>query len=165
VCPSVEQNEIDIYRVLTKDRKYTWKWTCSTHGLYVFWKENHPTLRGFFSTKLTFVQFYVNFITSSYSSKQFLDQSECILGFLMYQLFENGAMVRISKWTHWFLGARWRQKQYLLSTVFRFLLLPYGPQTRQLYTDSAGAREVVSAFTLLVDRHMPAGPVSEVFRM
>jgi hypothetical protein len=30
----------------------------------------------------------VNFITSPYSTKQFLDQTECILGFLMYQLFE-----------------------------------------------------------------------------
>jgi hypothetical protein len=87
VCPSVEQNEIDIYCVVTKDGKYTWKWTCSTHGLYVFWKENHPNLR-VFSTKLTFLQFYVNFITSSYSTKQFLDQTECILVFLVYRLFE-----------------------------------------------------------------------------
>jgi hypothetical protein len=83
VCPSVEQNEIDIYCVLIKDGKYTWKWTCSTHGLYVFWKENHPNLC-VFSMKLTFLQFYVNFITSSYSTKQFLDQTECILCLLIY---------------------------------------------------------------------------------
>jgi hypothetical protein len=87
VCPSVEQNEIDMYRVLTKDGKYTRKWTCSTNGLYVFWKENHLNLC-VFSTKLTFLQFYVNFITSSYSTKQFFDQTECILCFLMYQLLE-----------------------------------------------------------------------------
>jgi hypothetical protein len=87
VCPSVEQNEMDIYRVSIKDGKYTLKWTCSTHGLYVFWKKNHPNLCAF-STKLAFLQFYVNLITSSYSTKQFLDQTECILCFLMYQLFE-----------------------------------------------------------------------------
>jgi hypothetical protein len=89
VCPSVEQNEIDIYRVLIKEGKYTLKWTCSTHGLYVFWKENHPNLC-VFSTKLTFLQCYVSFITSSYSTKQLLDQTvcTCILCFLMYQLFE-----------------------------------------------------------------------------
>jgi hypothetical protein len=84
VCSSVEQNEIYIYRVLIKDGKYTGKWTCSTHGLDVFWKENHPNLR-VFSTKLTFLQFYINFITSSYRTKQFSDQTVCILGFLMYQ--------------------------------------------------------------------------------
>ena len=83
VCPSVEQCEIDIYRVLLKDGKYTWKWTCSTHGMYVFWKENHPNLRGF-STKLTFLHFCVNFISFSYSTKQFSDQTGCISGILMY---------------------------------------------------------------------------------
>jgi hypothetical protein len=31
---------------------------------------------------------YVNFITSSYSTRQVLDQIKCILGFLMYQLFD-----------------------------------------------------------------------------
>jgi hypothetical protein len=82
MCPSVEQNEIDIYRVSIKDGKYTWKWTCSMHGLYVFWKENHPNFYAF-SMKLTFLQFYVNFIT-----KQFLDQTKYILCFLMYQLLE-----------------------------------------------------------------------------
>jgi hypothetical protein len=87
VCPSVEQNDIDTYRVLIKDGKYIGKLTCSTHGLNVFWKENHPNLRAF-STKWTFLQFYVNFITSSYRTKQFSDQTVCILGFLMYQLFE-----------------------------------------------------------------------------
>jgi hypothetical protein len=89
VCPSIEQNEIDIYCVLIKDGKYTWKWTCSTNKRYVFWKENHPNLH-FVSTKLTFLQFYVNFITSLYNRKQFLDQTECISSFHMtlYQLFE-----------------------------------------------------------------------------
>jgi hypothetical protein len=87
VCPSVEQNEINIYRVLIKDGKYTWKSTCSTNGLYVSWKENHQNLH-IFSTKLTILQFYVNFITFLYSTKQLLDQTECILGFLMYQIFE-----------------------------------------------------------------------------
>jgi hypothetical protein len=67
VCPSVKQNKIDIYRVLIKYGEYTWKWICSTHGLYVFWKENHPKLR-VFSMKLTFLQLYVNFITSLYST-------------------------------------------------------------------------------------------------
>jgi hypothetical protein len=51
-------------------KKYAWKWTYSTHRLYVFWKENHPNLCAF-STKLTSLQFYVNFINSSYSTKQF----------------------------------------------------------------------------------------------
>jgi hypothetical protein len=81
VCPSVEQNKIVIYRVLIKDEKYTGKWTCSTYGLYVFLKENLPNLC-VFSTKLTFLQFYVNFITSLYSKKQLLDQTGCILCFL-----------------------------------------------------------------------------------
>jgi hypothetical protein len=89
VCPFVEQNEIDIYRVLIKDEKYSWKWTCSTHGLYVFWKENHPNLR-VFSTKLTFLQFYVN----SWSTKGFLDQTKCIWVFVCISYLN--AMVRIS---------------------------------------------------------------------
>jgi hypothetical protein len=87
VCPSVEQNEIDIYRLLIKGGKYTWKWTCSMHGLYVFWKKSHPNLH-VFSTKLTFSQIYGNFIISVYSTEQFVDQIECIFVFLMYPLFE-----------------------------------------------------------------------------
>jgi hypothetical protein len=55
---------------------------------YMFSERKTTHLRAFFPTKFTFLQFYVNFITSSYSTKQFLDQTECILGFLMYQLFE-----------------------------------------------------------------------------
>jgi hypothetical protein len=42
----------------------------------------------FFPTKLRFLHFYVNFMMSSYSTEQFLDQTDCSLGFLMYPLFE-----------------------------------------------------------------------------
>jgi hypothetical protein len=92
VCPSVEQNEIDIFRILKEDGKYNWKCTCSTNGLYVFWKEKHLNLCGFFfSMKLAFLLFYGNFNISSYSKEHFLDQIKCILGFPMYPLIEcNG---------------------------------------------------------------------------
>jgi hypothetical protein len=87
VCPSVQQNKIDTYRLLIEDGKYTKKWTCSTNGLYVFWKKNHPNLCVFW-TKMIFLQLYVNFIISLYSTEPFLDQTECILDFLMSPLFE-----------------------------------------------------------------------------
>jgi hypothetical protein len=55
--------------------------------LYVFWKENNTDLRVFQKKKI-FLQFYINFIISSYSTTEFLDQFEIILGFLMYPLHE-----------------------------------------------------------------------------
>jgi hypothetical protein len=91
VCPSVKQNEIDKYRVSIKDGKYTWKWTCSTHGLYVFWKENHPNLCAF-SIKLTFLQFYLNFITSSYSINPSTDLAQfhgTVCFFRLFYSFHN----------------------------------------------------------------------------
>jgi hypothetical protein len=42
----------------------------------------------FFLTKLTFLQFYGNFMIFSYSTEEFLDQIECIMGFLMHPSYE-----------------------------------------------------------------------------
>jgi hypothetical protein len=55
-----------------------------------------------FSTKLTFLQFCVNFFSSLYSTKQFLNQTECILGFPMYQLFEcHGYDIQMNSHDFW----------------------------------------------------------------
>jgi hypothetical protein len=90
MCPYVKQNEIQIdiyiYSLLIEDLKHTWKWTCTMHGLYVLWKENHLNLH-VFSIELTLLQFDGNFMISSYNISmigQLLNQIECILGFLMY---------------------------------------------------------------------------------
>jgi hypothetical protein len=88
VWPSVEQNEIDIYCVLIRNEKYAWKLTCSTHGLYVFWKKTTQTCT-FFQR----IWHICNFMSTSLprriaQNSFFLDQTECILGFLMYHLFE-----------------------------------------------------------------------------
>jgi hypothetical protein len=99
VCPSVEQTEIDIDRALIENGKYTLKWTCSTHGLYIFWKENRQILH-VFSTKLAFVQFYGNFMIS------FQIKLSAFCAFLCIPYLN--ALVRIPQWTHWYFGARWQ---------------------------------------------------------
>jgi hypothetical protein len=57
------------------------------HELYVSWNIIYLNLC-IFSMNLTFLQLCDNFMLSSYSTKQLLDQIECILGFPLYALFE-----------------------------------------------------------------------------
>jgi hypothetical protein len=71
VCPSI--NQIEIYHILIEGGKYTWKWTCSTHGLYVFWKETHAPKFARFFIEISISAKYGNFIISSYSTEQYLD--------------------------------------------------------------------------------------------
>jgi hypothetical protein len=55
-----------------------------------FMKGNPPEYARFFSQRNLhfFFQFYGNVMISSYSTDQFLDKIECILGFLKYHFFE-----------------------------------------------------------------------------
>ena len=111
MCALVEQNENKIYCVSLEDEKHTWILICSTHVLYVFWKENHLNLR-IFSLKMALLQFFANFKLLSYDTNHFTDQTEWIFGLLIHSLFDwQGFELQVKSSIFW---ASWLQKLYLL---------------------------------------------------
>ena len=87
-----------------KMKNYTWIWICSTHALYVFWKENYLNL-WIFSLKMAFLQFFANFKLSSYDTNHFNDQTEWIFRLLIYSLFDwQGFEIQVKSsifWASW----------------------------------------------------------------